>query len=31
VDERWRYYQQLAAMERAIPHEPAPAVEEAQP
>jgi pyruvate-ferredoxin/flavodoxin oxidoreductase len=31
VDERWRYYQQLAAMERAIPHEPDPAVEEAQP
>ncbi len=22
VDERWRYYQQLAAMERTIPHEP---------
>jgi pyruvate-ferredoxin/flavodoxin oxidoreductase len=22
VDERWRYYEQLAAMERAIPHEP---------
>jgi pyruvate-ferredoxin/flavodoxin oxidoreductase len=21
VDERWRYYEQLAAMERAIPHE----------
>ena len=32
VDERWRYYQQLAAMERAIPHEADPAVEEeAQP
>jgi pyruvate-ferredoxin/flavodoxin oxidoreductase len=22
VDERWRYYQQLTAMERTIPHEP---------
>ena len=32
VDERWHYYQQLAAMERAIPHEPGPSVEEeAQP
>ena len=27
VDERWRYYEQLAAMERAIPHEPDPAVQ----
>jgi pyruvate-ferredoxin/flavodoxin oxidoreductase len=25
VDERWHYYEQLAAMERAIPHEPDPA------
>jgi pyruvate-ferredoxin/flavodoxin oxidoreductase len=24
VDERWHYYEQLAAMERAIPHEPDP-------
>jgi len=22
IDERWRYYEQLAAMERAVPHEP---------
>ena len=27
VDERWQYYEQLAAMERAIPHEPDPAVQ----
>jgi pyruvate-ferredoxin/flavodoxin oxidoreductase len=27
VDERWRYYEQLAAMERAVPHEPDPAVQ----
>jgi pyruvate-ferredoxin/flavodoxin oxidoreductase len=27
VDERWRYYEQLAAMERAIPHEPDPAAQ----
>jgi pyruvate-ferredoxin/flavodoxin oxidoreductase len=28
VDERWHYYQQLAAMQRAVPHEPDPAAEE---
>jgi len=22
VDERWRYYEQLAAVERVVPHEP---------
>jgi pyruvate-ferredoxin/flavodoxin oxidoreductase len=27
VDERWHYYEQLAAMERAVPHEPDPAVQ----
>jgi pyruvate-ferredoxin/flavodoxin oxidoreductase len=27
VDERWRYYEQLAAIERALPHEPDPAVQ----
>jgi pyruvate-ferredoxin/flavodoxin oxidoreductase len=27
VDERWRYYEQLATMERAIPHEPDAAVQ----
>jgi pyruvate-ferredoxin/flavodoxin oxidoreductase len=27
VDERWRYYEQLAAMERAVPHEPDPAAQ----
>ena len=27
VDERWHYYEQLAAMERAIPHEPDPSVQ----
>ena len=28
VDERWRYYEQLAAMERTVPHQPEP---DAQP
>jgi pyruvate-ferredoxin/flavodoxin oxidoreductase len=28
VDERWRYYQQLSGMERAVPHEPGPRDEE---
>ena len=28
VDERWRYYEQLSAMERTVPHDPEP---EAQP
>jgi len=27
VDERWRYYQQLAEIERTVPHEPEPAVQ----
>jgi pyruvate-ferredoxin/flavodoxin oxidoreductase len=27
VDERWHYYEQLAAMERAVPHEPDPAAQ----
>ena len=27
IDERWHYYEQLAAMERAVPHEPDPAIE----
>jgi pyruvate-ferredoxin/flavodoxin oxidoreductase len=27
VDERWKYYEQLAAMERAVPHEPDPAAQ----
>ena len=27
VDERWHYYEQLAAMERSVPHEPDPAIE----
>jgi pyruvate-ferredoxin/flavodoxin oxidoreductase len=27
VDERWRYYEQLSAMERTVPHEPAGAEE----
>ena len=27
VDERWHYYEQLAGIERAIPHEPLPEVE----
>ena len=27
VDERWRYYEQLAAIERTVPHGPADAVE----
>jgi hypothetical protein len=22
VDERWRYYEQLAGVERSVPHEP---------
>jgi pyruvate-ferredoxin/flavodoxin oxidoreductase len=27
VDERWHYYEQLAAMERSVPHEPDPDIE----
>jgi pyruvate-ferredoxin/flavodoxin oxidoreductase len=27
VDERWRYYEQLAGMERAVPHVPDPALD----
>jgi pyruvate-ferredoxin/flavodoxin oxidoreductase len=27
VDERWRYYEQLSAMERTVPHRPEPEVE----
>jgi pyruvate-ferredoxin/flavodoxin oxidoreductase len=27
VDERWRYYQQLAEIERTVPHEPGPEVQ----
>ena len=27
VDERWRYYEQLAAIERTVPHGPGPGVE----
>ncbi|MFA9445397.1 pyruvate:ferredoxin (flavodoxin) oxidoreductase [Egicoccus sp. AB-alg6-2] len=29
VDERWRYYEQLAGVERSIPHEPGAIVDEA--
>ena len=27
IDERWRYYEQLAAMERTVPHQPDPEVQ----
>jgi len=27
VDERWRYYEQLSAMERTVPHEPEPDIQ----
>ena len=26
ADERWRYYEQLAAMQRTVPHETEPAI-----
>jgi pyruvate-ferredoxin/flavodoxin oxidoreductase len=27
VDERWRYYEQLAGVERSVPHEPGAVVD----
>jgi pyruvate-ferredoxin/flavodoxin oxidoreductase len=29
VDERWHYYEQLAGVERTVPHEPGAIVDEA--
>jgi pyruvate-ferredoxin/flavodoxin oxidoreductase len=31
VDERWHYYEQLAGVERAVPHPPPPPAEEVSP